>query len=374
MVNISPDDWRQAALKALPRFVFDYVDGGSEDERCLANNRTQLDSIELTPRVLRDSTQVSPSTTLLGRGWAFPAAVGPTGLNGLVRPDGDLSVAKAAAGHGVPFVLSTASNVRLETIRQALPDANLWLQLYVMEDRGIAEQLLRRASAACFDALVLTVDVPVSGHRERDDRNGFSLPLKPTPGLAWGALTHPAWSLRQLLHGTPKFANLQEDPGIPMSAQAQAALLARNMDRSLQWSDLAWLRQRWQGPILLKGLLHPEDARRAQFEGIDGVIVSNHGGRQLDAAPAPVRQVPAIRSAVGPTFPLLVDGGVRRGTDIARCLSQGADAVLLGRAPLYALAAKGESGVKRVLSDLHQELVRTMTLMGARSVQEFEQG
>ncbi len=372
MGNISPDDWRQAARKALPRFVFDYLDGGSEDERGLANNRTQLNALELIPRVLRDNTQVSPATTLLGHEWAFPAAVGPTGLNGLLRPGGDLSLAKAAAGNGIPFILSTASNVRLEAIRQALPQANLWLQLYVMEDRGIAEQLLRRASAARFDALVLTVDVPVSGRREKDVRHGFSVPFKPSVGLAWGALTHPAWSLRQLLRGTPKFANLQEDPDVPMSAQAQAALLARSMDRSLQWRDLAWLRQRWQGPILLKGLLHPDDARRAKAEGMDGVIVSNHGGRQLDAAPAPVRQLPAIRSAVGPSFPLLVDGGVRRGTDIARCLSQGADAVLLGRAPLYALAAEGEPGVNQVLGDLHQELIRTMTLMGARSVQEIE--
>lgn len=374
MVNISPEDWRLAARKALPRFVFDYVDGGSEDERCLANNRSQLSAIELTPRVLRDSAQVSAATSILGREWAFPAAVGPTGLNGLLRPEGDLSLAKAAAQSGIPFVLSTASNVRLEVIRQALPEANLWMQLYVMEDRSIAEQLLRRASAARYDALVLTVDVPVSGRRERDVRHGFGLPLKPSPGLAWGALTHPGWSVRQLIHGTPKFANLQEDPAIPMSAQAQAALLARNMDRRLQWSDLAWLRQRWQGPMLLKGILHPEDARRAMDGGVDGLIVSNHGGRQLDASPAPVRQLPAIRNAVGPSLPLLVDGGIRRGTDMARCMSQGADAVLLGRAPLYALAAEGEKGVIRILRDLHEELIRSMTLLGARSVNEIDKG
>lgn len=261
MLNVN--DWRAAARRTLPRFVYEYVDGAAEDERCLARNRSALDAVSLTPRVLRDTRRIDPKVSLFGQTWAQPFAIAPTGLNGLIRPGGDLMGAAAAQTMGVPFVLSTASNERLEAVREAAPQAQLWLQLYVMEDRSVAEQLLRRAKAAKFSALVLTVDVPVSGLREKDLRNGFKVPFKPSLPMAIDLMRHPAWSLRQAMGGGPKFVNLVEDTKARMSAQAQAALLARAMDRGLDWYSLSWLRRHWAGPLLVKGVLHPDDARRA---------------------------------------------------------------------------------------------------------------
>lgn len=362
MLNVN--DWRAAARRTLPRFVYEYVDGAAEDEQCLARNRSALDAVSLTPRILRDIRRIDPAVSLFDQTWAQPFAIAPTGLNGLIRPGGDLMGAAAAQTLGVPFVLSTASNERLEAVREAAPQAQLWLQLYVMEDRSVAEQLLRRAKAAKFSALVLTVDVPVSGLREKDLRNGFKLPFKPSLPLAMDLMRHPAWSLRQAMGGGPKFVNLVEDPTARMSAQAQAALLARAMDRSLDWSSLSWLRQHWDGPLLVKGVLHPEDARRAQREGVDALIVSNHGARQLDVAPASIDQLPRIVEAVRGAIPVLMDSGIRRGSDVARALALGAHAVLIGRPVLYGLAVQGQAGIERVLTSLASELERTMILLG----------
>jgi (S)-mandelate dehydrogenase len=318
--------------------------------------------------VLRDSRQIDPSITLLGQTWAQPFGIAPTGLNGLVRPGGDLMGAAAAQAMGVPFVLSTASNERLEAVRVAAPTGQLWLQLYVMEDHSIAEQMLRRARLARFDALVVTVDVAVSGLRERDVRNGFKLPFKPTPSLVLDLLRHPAWSMRLALGGAPQFANLVENPEARMSAQAQAALLARAMDRGLDWASLRWLRQHWDGPLILKGILHPDDARRALEEGVDALIVSNHGARQLDLAPASITQLPAIVDAVHDRLPVLMDSGIRRGADVARALALGAHAVLIGRPVLYGLAVDGQAGVQSVLQTLADELERNLILLGDANV------
>lgn len=366
--RLTVNDWREAARRVLPRFVFEYVDGAAEDELGLVRNRDALDAVTLAPRVLRDTRQIDPSITLLGQTWAQPFGIAPTGLNGLLRPGGDLMGAAAAQAMGVPFVLSTASNERLEAVRVAAPNGQLWLQLYVMEDRRIAEQLLRRARLARFDVLVLTVDVAVSGLRERDVRNGFKLPFKPTPSLALDLLRHPAWSMRIAAGGAPKFANLVENPEARMSAQAQAALLARAMDRSLDWASLRWLRQHWDGPLILKGILHPDDARRAQEEGVDALIVSNHGARQLDLAPASITQLPAIVDAVHGRLPVLMDSGIRRGADVARALALGAQAVLIGRPVLYGLAVDGQAGVQHVLQTLAEELERTLVLLGEANV------
>jgi (S)-mandelate dehydrogenase len=361
-------DWRAAARRALPRFVFEYVDGAAEEELGLARNRTALDAVTLAPRVLRDTRQIDPSITLLGKKWQQPFAIAPTGLNGLVRRGGDLMGAAAAQAMGVPFVLSTASNERLEAVRAAAPTAQLWLQLYVMEDHSIAEQLLRRARLARFDALVVTVDVAVSGLRERDVRNGFKLPFKPTPSLVLDLLRRPAWSMRLAVGGAPQFANLVENSEARMSAQAQAALLARAMDRGLDWSSLRWLRQHWDGPLILKGILHPDDARRALEEGVDALIVSNHGARQLDLAPASIAQLPAIVDAVHERLPVLMDSGIRRGADVARALALGAQAVLIGRPVLYGLAVDGQAGVQSVLQILADELERNLILLGEADV------
>lgn len=369
---LNPDDWRHEARRRLPRFVFDYVDGAADDGLCLRRNRTDLDAITLQPRVLRDTSVIDTGVNIFGRRWAMPVGVAPTGLNGLIRPEGDGLLASAAAGADIPFTLSTASNQRLEQVRAVAPGGEQWMQLYVMH-RELAARIVRRAAAAGYRALVLTVDVPVSGNRELDSRNGFRLPFRPTARLAWDVGTHPRWALQIARHGAPDFANLRPDEGEPASAAAQAALLARAMDRTLVWQHLAWLRELWKGPLLLKGILHADDARRAVEQGADGVIVSNHGGRQLDAAPSAISALPAVVSAVSGRIPVFMDGGIRRGSDVAKALAFGATAVFVGRPLLYALAARGGDGASAWLQSLRDDLVRTMVLLGARRAQELRE-
>jgi (S)-mandelate dehydrogenase len=370
---LSVDDFARLAQRSVPRFVFDYVEGGAEDERCRRRNVEDLADLTLLPRQLRDTRRLDLSVKLFGRVWRAPFGIAPVGLAGLIRPHGDLQLARAAAAHGVPFVLSTASSARLEQVREAAPDAILWQQLYVMSDRRIAEQLVRRAREARFEALVLTVDVPVSGHRRRDVRNGFALPLRPTPDLLLDVLRRPGWALRLLRGGLPMFPNLS-DAGSAQPAQASASLLAREMDRGLTWDSLAWLRGLWDGPLLLKGVLHPDDARRALRHGVDGLIVSNHGGRQLDAAPSTISSLPAIADAVAGRVPVLADSGFRRGSDVVKACALGAQAVLLGRAPLYGLCHDGERGVGAVLDLLAQDLARNMILLGLSATSEISSG
>lgn len=362
---LSVEDYQRAAGKKLPRFVRDYIDGGSERELALSRNREALRSVVVSPRVLRDTTKVDTSVEIFGRRWNAPFAVAPMGLNGLVRPQGDVLIAKAACAFGIPFIQSTASNSRIETVSTEAHAP--WLQLYVMGDRSMAEQLVRRAKRLGSEALVLTVDVPVSGYREKDERNGFKLPFRPTLSTAIEMLLHPSWLARAAFAGTPEFVNLSEEEG-KGSAQAQAALLNRTMDRSIVWESLQWLRSLWDGPLLLKGVQHPEDAKTALRHGVDGLIVSNHGGRQLDTAPATIHSLPAIVDAVHGAIPVLVDSGFRSGTDIAKGLTLGADAVLIGRPVLYGLAVDGEAGVSNILQLLSKELTRTMTLLGASDI------
>jgi (S)-mandelate dehydrogenase len=365
---LNVEDYQHRARAKLPRFVRDYVDGAAERETCLQRNRTALEQLVLTPRVLRDTATVNTTVEVFGRCWKHPIAIAPMGLNGLIRPQGDVLIARAAQRHGIPFIQSTASNARLEAVaKEAAPP---WLQLYVMGDRGMAEQLVRRAARAGSEALVLTADVPVSGYRERDERNGFRLPFKPTLGTALEMLTHPAWLLRAALAGAPEFVNLSETEG-KGSSQAQAALLNRTMDRSMVWDSLRWLRSLWSGPLLLKGVLHPDDAAMALRHGVDGLIVSNHGGRQMDAAPAALTALPPVLDAVGGQIPVLVDSGFRSGTDIAKALALGAQGVLIGRPVLYGLAVDGEEGVSAVLELLARELTRSMTLLGAAQVSDL---
>lgn len=368
LLNI--DDYQRLARKRLPRLVRDYVDGGSERELALNRNREALNGVVLSPRILRNTSALDTSVTILGRRWSHPFAVAPMGLNGLVRPQGDVLTAKAAKTFGVPFMQSTASNDRIETVTKEA--AAPWLQLYVMGDRSMAEQLVRRAKTLGSEALVLTVDVPVSGYREKDERNGFRLPFRPTFSTMLDMLLHPGWLARAATAGAPEFVNLSEAEG-KGSAQAQAALLNRSMDRTLVWDSLQWLRTHWDGPLLLKGAQHPEDAQTALRHGVDGLIVSNHGGRQLDAAPATIHSLPAIVSAVKGRIPVLVDSGFRSGTDVAKALALGASAVLIGRPVLYGLAVDGERGVLDVLQLLSRELTRTMTLLGASDVHSLHE-
>lgn len=367
---LNAEDFRREARRLLPRFVFDYVDGAADDGCCKRRNTCDLDAVTLTPRVLRDTSRIDTTVQVFGRTWSSPYAIAPTGLNGLVRPRGDMMLAKAAARAGIPFTLSTASNMRLEDVRAAAPDGIQWMQLYVMH-REMAAHIVQRAQRAGYEALVLTVDVPVSGNREPDMRNGFRVPLKPTAKLGWDLVTHPRWSMRAAISGPPDFANLVADGEAAGSASMQAALLARAMDRTLVWETLAWLREFWRGPLLLKGLLHADDARLAVDHGVDGLIVSNHGGRQLDASPSAISALPGVVAAVAGRIPVFMDSGVRRGTHVAKALSLGATAVLLGRPLVYGLAARGEAGVDAVLELFSEELMRTMALLGASRIADL---
>ncbi|MEP6720304.1 MAG: alpha-hydroxy acid oxidase [Variovorax sp.] len=367
LVNI--EDFRKKARKTLPRFVFDYVDGAADGGRCMQRNATDLADVELTPRVLRDTTRIDTSIEVFGRKWSLPFGIAPMGLNGLVRPGGDGMLAAAAARYGIPFALSTASNMRLEDVA-SVGEGVRWMQLYVMH-RDMAGQIVQRAQHAGYEALVLTVDVPVSGNRELDLRNGFRVPFKPSLRLAWDVVTHPVWSLQTARAGAPDFANLTAGGGDAGSANMQAALLARAMDRSLVWDSLGWLRELWKGPLLLKGVLHAEDALIALDRGVDGLIVSNHGGRQHDASPSAIRALPRVVTAVKGRIPVFMDSGVRRGGDVVKALALGATAAFVGRPLLYGLAASGRAGAESVLGLLADELVRAMTLMGASSVSDL---
>ena len=371
-MRLEVQDWRRAARRALPRFVFEYVDGAAETETCFRYNRADFDAIRLTPRVLRDTASIDTSVQVFGQTWRWPFAVAPMGLNGLIRPGADGMLARAAEAMGVPFTLSTASNQRLEDVRAQAPQGLQWLQLYVMQDRSLAQQLVARARQAGHQALVLTVDVPVSGRRWRDERNGFRLPFRISPRLVADVARHPLWALRMLGQGSPQFVNLQPDADAAMSAQAQAALLSRTMDRSLTWDSLRWLRGLWDGPLLLKGVLHAGDARLAAQHGVDGIIVSNHGGRQSDAAPSAISALPAIVDSV-PQLPVFLDSGVRSGADVLRAQSLGARAVFLGRPLLYGLACGAEQGATQVLQSFAKDYETNLILQGACSAADLRE-
>ncbi len=370
MPRLNNEDWRAAARAALPRFVFDYVDAAADEGLCLQRNRDDLDRVILTPRVLRDVSRLETGIEVFGRRWAQPFGIAPMGLNGLSWPRGGEVLARAAAAHGVPFALSTASNARLEDLRAQAASGIHWMQLYVMH-RGLAEGLVERAARAGYEALVLTVDVPVSGNRERDVRNGFRVPFKPTARFLFDVARHPRWAWRMARAGRLDFANLRvEDAPGADSASLQAALLTRAMDRSLTWESLSWLRRLWKGPLLLKGVLHPDDARRALDCGVDGLIVSNHGGRQSDASPSAIAALPGVVRAVGGRAPVFMDGGIRRGNDVIRALALGARAVFLGRPLLYGLASAGATGVEAVLSQFEAEMQRSMALLGLENLDD----
>ncbi|MBS0452426.1 MAG: alpha-hydroxy-acid oxidizing protein [Proteobacteria bacterium] len=369
MLRIS--DFRTRARSRLPRFVFDYVDGAAEDEECIVRNESDLRALHLLPTCLRDTTQLDTSIEVFGSRWSSPFGITPVGFAGLVRPHGDMELARAAASIGIPFVLSTPSNDRIEAVRASAMNGSQWMQLYVMGDRSIAEQMVRRAKRAGYSALVLTVDATVSGMRERDVRNGFKLPFRPGLKTLVDLATHPAWSLSMAMSGSPGFVNLTETEA-KASPQVQAALLARTMDKSLTWESLRWLRSLWEGPLLVKGLLHPQDAKRALSYGVDGVVVSNHGGRQLDAAPSTISALPAVVDAVEGRVPVFVDGGFRRGSDVVKALALGARGVFIGRPAIWGLAVNGQAGVNSVLRLFADEIARTMTLLGTSRVSDLQ--
>ncbi|MDQ0140739.1 alpha-hydroxy acid oxidase [Cupriavidus necator] len=356
-------DYRELARRRLSRFAFDYLEGGAEDGRTLARNLAAYQALLFRPRVLRDVTQTDPGMEVFGRKYRLPLLVGPTGLNGLYWPKAEEALARAAHAAGLPFVMSTASTSLIEDVRAA-SDGDLWLQLYVQRDRAIAESMMARARAAGFSALVLTVDTMVHGKRDHDVRNGFRMPVPWTPRLLADLAAHPRWCLRMLRQGgSPQLVNLARSSGLATDLKTQAAGLSRQMDMALCWDDIAWVRRHWDGPVIIKGILTPADAGIAARQGLDGIVVSNHGGRQLEGAPSALEMLPAIVAAAG-SMEVFVDGGVRRGADIAKALALGARGVLAGRAPLYGLAARGPRGVAEVLAILHAEFETTLRLLG----------
>ena len=361
-------DLRAAARRRLPRGVFDFVDGGAEDEATLAANAAAYRGRALVPRVLRDVSAVDLTTPILGTPARLPVAVGPTGGLGFVWPRGDLAVARAAHAAGVPFTLATTSDVSIEDLR-AGADGRLWMQTYIFRQRDVTHRMIERARAAAFEALVITVDLPVGGNRERDHRNDFSVPFRLTPRNALDFARHPEWVVRTLRAGMPTFGNLRDFRPDADAAKA-ASTVGRNYDAAFDWDDLAGIRDLWGGKLVVKGVAHPADAERLDAMGVDAIVASNHGGRQLDGAAATLDTLARLRGAT--RGPLWVDGGVRRGSDVLKALALGADAVLIGRATLYGVAAAGEAGARRALAILEEELGRAMRLCGLTTIDAID--
>lgn len=362
-VYASVDDCRRQAQRYLPRMVFDFVDGGAEREITLRANCADFELLRFAPRVLTDVGKVELATTLLGERIALPLLIAPMGLCGLVHPQGELALARAAKAAGIPMVLSTASSHPLEAVMDAAP-GNLWFQLYLFRDREFARSLLQRARAAGYRALVVTVDLARGGKREKDIHNGFTVPPRFTRRTAVDLLRHPAWLWRMLPHRGQTLGNLVGWDGQDSNVVVLGTFMNTQIDPSISWADLDWLRAEWDLPLLVKGILHPDDARQALAAGADGIIVSNHGGRQLDGAPSTISVLPRIADAVGNAAEVILDSGVRRGADILKALALGARACMIGKAALYGLAAGGQGGVERVLAILRQELDVAMALSG----------
>lgn len=353
-------DLRRLARRRLPRGLFEYVDRGAEDERAVAGNRDALARLRLRPRVLRDVSSRSTATTLFGREWALPLAISPTAVGGMLWRDGDVLAARAAGAAGVPFTLSTASVTPIERVA-AESGARVWFQLYIFGDRTHNRSLVARAKAAGCEAIVLTVDSAVIPKREYNQKNGFGVPIEYNARTILGALTHPRWSLN-VLGGFMTAGGLPGMVHYPDSVSLGARMWtnANSLDASIDWADVREIRALWDGPFLIKGILHPEDAVLAARHGADGVVVSNHGGRNLDSAVSTIEALPAVVDAVAGRIPVLVDSGFRRGGDVVKALALGASAVMLGRAPLWGLAAGGAVGVARALEIFREEIDRVI--------------
>ena len=366
-------DYRELARKRLPRHLFDYLDGAAYDELTAADNQQAFQRLHLRQRVMRDVSQLNFSTRVLGQELALPLILAPLGLAGAMACRAEVQAARAAEQAGVPFCESTVSICSIEEVRAAT-SAPFWYQLYVMRDRGYAKDLMARAHAAGCPVLVLTVDLAVMGARYRDVRNGMAGGLSPSGKLAkaWDLLSHPQWLLDVGIRGKPlTFGNLTAAVPDAGSLPEFKAWVDSQFDPRITWNDLAWVRENWPGKIVLKGILDEEDARQAASSGVDGIIVSNHGGRQLDSVVASVDALPRIVDAVGDRLEVLMDGGVRSGLDVVKALALGAKACMLGRAWGYAVAARGEAGVAHMLSVMRKEMEVAMALCGATDVRRL---
>lgn len=364
-------DLRRLAGRRLPAPMFHYIDGAADDEWTLRRNTAAFDAYELIPSQLRDVSRLDTGTTLFGRRIALPFFLAPTGMSRLFHHEAESAVARAAAKFGTCYSLSTVGTARLEDIA-ALSDAPKMFQIYILKDRELTREFVERCKASKYDALCLTVDTPMAGNRERDRVTGMTIPPRFTLASLASFATHPAWTLRLLTH--PNFDLVNITHRVDVLANTTMSLVEYingQFDRTVSWDDVAWLAEQWGGPFVIKGLLSADDARRAVDAGASAVMISNHGGRQLDATPAPVDCVARMRDTVGERLELIVDGGIRRGTHVIKALALGANACSIGRPYLYGLAAGGQAGVEHALNILKTELERDMALLGCRSVEEI---
>lgn len=365
---MSVDDLRALARRRLPRAVFDFYEGGAEDESTLRGNRAAFAGRSFAPRYLVDVAHVDTAAPLLGVSAPMPLAISPTGAIGFGWPLGDVAIARAARDAGVPYALPVSSTSSIERVARDAQGARLWFQAYMLRKRDYTMGLIERARLAGYEALIITIDMPTGGKRERDARNDFGLPFRFTPRNVLDFSRRPAWVLAQLRQGMPQLENLIGFTPEAVDAKSIASSVGKSYDPSFDWTSLARIRDAWPHKLLLKGVLHPEDARLAAKAGCDGVIVSNHGGRQLDGAVATLDALPGVAAAAGGRMEVLLDGGVRRGSDIVKALALGAHGVMVGRPALYGASAAGQAGVARMLYLLQDEMTRTMRLAGRTTV------
>jgi isopentenyl diphosphate isomerase/L-lactate dehydrogenase-like FMN-dependent dehydrogenase len=368
------EDLRELAKRRLPKGLFEFVDRGTEDETALRRNRTALTNIKLRPRVLVDVAQRKQNISLFGHPQTMPIAIAPTGSAGLMWHNGEIALARAASKAGIPCTIATGAMTAIEKIAEEAPGTRLWFQLYMWPDRNLSYRLVERAKAAGYEGLVVTVDSPVPPSREYNLHNGFTIPFSFNPRNVSDVLMHPRWLLHVLgrylvTTGMPRYENYPSE----VKNRITALPMGRSMmlNDSLTWQDLRELRRMWPHKLMAKGIIDPSDAVRAVECGVDGVIISNHGGRVVDSTLAPIEALPAVVAAVGSRTTVIVDSGFRRGTDVVKALALGADLVLIGRATLYGTAVGGEAGATRALSLLREEINRTMALIGCRSIAEL---
>ena len=370
MIISSSADYRAAAQQFLPPFLFHYIDGGAYAEQTLRRNVDDFAAVALRQRVLKDMSQLDTSIELFGEKLSIPVALSPVGLTGMYRRRGEVQAARAADKHGIPFTMSSVSVCPIEEVAPKI-QRPMWFQLYVLKDRGFMQNALERAQAAGCTTLVFTVDMPVPGARYRDAHSGMSGPNAPLRRY-WQAMTHPRWAVDVGLLGRPHdLGNISAYRGSPTGLADYMGYLSANFDPSISWKDLEWIRAFWKGPMVIKGILDPEDAKDAVRFGADGIIVSNHGGRQLDGVLSSARALPAIADAVKGQIKILADSGIRNGLDVVRAIALGADCAMIGRAYIYALAAAGEAGVKHLLELLEKEMRVAMTLTSVARVADI---
>lgn len=371
MIISSASDYREAARRKLPRFLFDYIDGGAYAEHTLLANSSDLASISLRQRILRNVDSLSLKTTLFGKEQSLPIILSPVGLTGMYARRGEVQAAKAAATKGIPFCLSTVSVCSIEEVASQSPQS-IWFQLYVLKDRGFMRNALERAQAAGVTTLVFTVDMPTPGARYRDAHSGMSGPFAATRRILQ-ATTRPDWALNVGILGRPHdLGNISKYMGKATTLEDYVGWLGNNFDPSISWKDLEWIREFWKGSMIIKGILDPQDARDAVSFGADGIVVSNHGGRQLDGVLSTAKALPPIADVVGDDLTVLVDSGIRSGLDVVRMLALGAKACLLGRSTVYALAADGQRGVENMLDIFSKEMRVAMTLTGVTSIDKID--